>query len=275
VQELEHQLDDRRRQLSKRLSVNEERLLKELANDLPMLWTHKLVADRDRKALLRAAMDEVQIVKRPPQHVELKVIWKGGAVGNLSIELPRTPSPSSMPTDLVDLVRTLATKYDDAQIARVLARRRIKTPKKQLPFTAHRIADLRRKYEIPRCPDRARDEGATTYTVEQAAKVLGVSAPTIYAWLKLGLLHGEQITRSAPWSIEITDAERRRLIAAAPPGWLSLEQAAAEFGVSNQTILNWVKARKVDFVYVTKGRRRGLRIDIISAPYRTQQRLVD
>jgi excisionase family DNA binding protein len=274
VQQLELQLEDRKRQIAKRLSDDEERHLKELAHNLPGLWTHELVSDKDRKALLRAAIEEVQIRKQTPERVHLKVVWKGGALDELTVEMPRKP-PSSTPTDLVELVRTLATKYDDAQIARVLARRRIKTPKKKIAFTAHHVSDLRRKYGIPRCPERASEEATPTYTVEQAARLFGVSGPTIYSWLKLGILHGEQITASAPWSIEITDAERSRLSASSPPGWLSLKEASAELGVSKQTILNWVKAGKVEFVYVTHGRRRGLRIDGESAPYRAQQNLVD
>lgn len=275
VQELEQQRDDRKRQIAKPLTDEEERRLRELAHDLPALWAHEHVVDRDRKALLRTAIEEVQIRKQTPQQVHLKIIWKGGAVDELLIELPRLPPPASTPTDLVELVRTLATKYDDAQIARILARRRIKTPKKKLAFTAHHVGDLRLRYGIARCPAKSADERAATYTVEQAAKLLGVSGPTIYLWLKLGVLHGEQITEGAPWSIEITEAERARFVASAPDGWLCLREAAAELGVSKQTILNWVKARKVDFVYVMHGRRRALRIDGKTAPYRAQQNLVD
>jgi excisionase family DNA binding protein len=273
VQELEQQLDDRKRQIAKRLSEEEENRLKELAHDLPTLWAHDLVTDRDRKALLRAVIDEVQI-RKEKDNAHVKIIWKGGGVDELSIQLLRLPPPISAPTDLGELVRTLATRYDDGQIARIFARRRIKTPT-GLAFTAQHVGDLRRKHNIPRCPARTADENTTTYTVEQAARLFGVSGPTIYSWLKLGVLHGEQITKSAPWSIEITEAERARLIATAPAGWLSLQEAAVELGVSKQTILNWVKAGKVEYVYVTHGRRRGLRIDGKSAPYRAQQKLVD
>jgi DNA invertase Pin-like site-specific DNA recombinase/predicted DNA-binding protein (UPF0251 family) len=274
VDEIQQQLDERKRQVAKRLSDDEERLLVELAHDLPTTWKHELVSDRDRKALLRAAIDEVQI-RKETNRARLKVIWKGGAVDELSVDMPRAPAPPGTAPDLVELVRTLATRYDDAQIARVLARRRIKTPKKQLAFTANHVGDLRRKYGIPRCPDRAAEERAERYTVEQAAKLLGVSGTTIYTWLELGILHGQQIAESAPWSIEITEAERARLVADVPPGWLSLRDAAIELGVSRQTILNWVKAGKVEFVYVTRGRRRGLRIDAKTAPYRAQQNLMD
>lgn len=272
VQQLQFRVEDRRRVIAKQLTGDEEHRIKELARDLPTLWTHDLVADRDRKALLRAAIDEVQIRKHLRQ-VYLKVIWKGGAVDELSIELPRLAPPSGTP-DLVELVRTLATKYDDAQIARILARRRIRTPKKKVAFSANHVRDFRSRHGIPRCPERAADE-PTSYTVDQAARLLGVSGPTIYSWLKLGVLHGEQISVGAPWSIEITEAERARLRESAPAGWLSLQDAVAALGVSKQTILNWVKSKTIAFVYVTRGRRRGLRIDVNSAPYRAQQNLLD
>ena len=44
---------------------------------------------------------------------------------------------------------------------------------------------------------------------------------------------------------------------------------------SKQTIINWVKAKKIPYAYATRGRRRGLRIDVKSAPQRRQHRLLD
>ena len=58
-----------------------------------------------------------------------------------------------------------------------------------------------------------------------------------------------------------------------PKGWLPLREAAASLGVTRQSVLNWVKQGKVDYRYVTRGRRRGLRIDVASITCRLQPRL--
>jgi len=232
------------------------------------------VSDRDRKSLLRAAIEEVQLRKQE-RIVNAKVIWKGGAISETSIQLINLPPPPPTPPDLVDLIRELAKRYTDAQIAGVLVRRRIKTPKRQLTFTARHVGDLRRSYDIPRCPDPAPDATARTYTVDQTARLLNVSPPTVYLWLKLGVLVGEQVTAQAPWQIQLADADRNRLTPEPPPGWLTLAEAARELAISKQTLLNWVKARKIAYVYVVRGRRSGLRFDVNSAPQRKQQRLLE
>ena len=273
IEEIERQIAERERQALTPLTEDEQRQLLELARDLPALWGHESVSDKDRKALLRAAIDEVQLRKQG-REVNIKLVWKGGAATETCVTLPRVPRNPPTPPDLVQLVRELASRHTDAQIARIFSRRGIKTPR-ELPFTAQRVADLRRRYSIPCCPESLPEEDGTTYTVEQAAKLFGVSPPTIYSWLKLGILVGEQLTRGAPWAIRVRQADKERLTGQAPSGWLSLKEAACELGVSKQTVLNWVKAGKVSYVYETHGRRRGMKIDVKSAPQRRQGRLLD
>jgi len=275
VEQIEQQLSERRRQLAVPLTDDEQRQLRDLAQDLPKLWAHRRVTNKDRKALLRAAIEEVQI-RKEDRIANIKIIWKGQAVTETPVALLRLPPRSAAPPDLIALVGELAKRYSDAQIARILVRRGVRTPRKKLPFTAHHVTDLRLHHGIPRCPEPSpNDSGSTTYTVEQTAKLFGVSPPTIYAWLKLGILVGEQLTAGAPWSIQVTDDDRRRLGTSAPVGWLSLNDAVSELGLSKQTILNWVKAGKVSYVYATHGQRRGLRIDVKSAPLRKQAQLLD
>jgi transposase len=203
------------------------------------------------------------------------MIWKGGAVTELTVALNRLGQTTPAPSDLIELIRELATRYSDAQIARIFVRRGIKTPKKQVAFSAMHVRSLRHNYQIPCYHDPALNDDGPRYTVDQTARLFNVSMPTVYSWLKLGLLNGKQITAGAPWSIRVTETDRERLTPNAPPGWLSLKRAAAELGVSTQTILNWVKADKVRSVYAIRGRQSGLRIDAKSAPSRRQQRLLD
>jgi predicted site-specific integrase-resolvase len=132
------------------------------------------------------------------------------------------------------------------------------------------VATIRWNYDIPRYK-KPKDEQPKSYTAQQAAIVLQVSVPTIHNWLTAGFIRGEQIAEGAPWEIFLTDDDIKRLTAQeAPEGWLPLEQAAEELGVSKQTILNWVKCKKLEYIYVTKGKKKGLRIDINSTSYRKQ-----
>jgi DNA invertase Pin-like site-specific DNA recombinase len=274
VNALDQQLADRKRLVTLQLTESDEMQLRDLANDLPRLWAHQRITAKDRKALLRAAIEEVQL-RKEDRVVSAKVIWKGGAISETSIQLIRLAPPSPTPPDLIELIRELAKRHTDSQIAGILVRRRIKTPKRHLTFSPRHVGDLRRVYGIPRCPEPVPDAAGPTYTVEQTAALFNVNPATVYTWLKFGVLMGEQLTAQAPWSIRITDADRARLAPNAPAGWLPLSQAAAELAVSKQTLLNWVKLNKIHYVYVVQGRRSGLRFDVNSAPQRKQQRLLE
>jgi DNA invertase Pin-like site-specific DNA recombinase/predicted DNA-binding protein (UPF0251 family) len=87
-------------------------------------------------------------------------------------------------------------------------------------------------------------------------------------------LDEQQVTEGAPWEIFLTDEEIERLTARdAPEGWLSLSRAAQELGVSKQTVLNWVKSGKLQYIYITKGKKKGLRINTNSTSYRKQRNM--
>ena len=214
------------------------------------------------------AIQEAQLTKQD-RDVTVKIRWIGGAVTNKIVHLPKVRSKRHTSLDLVELVRQLAQKFNDDQIARILIRQGRKTAT-GLSFSAHKIANLRRNYGIPRYK-KPKGEQPKTYTAQQAAQILQVSTPTIHNWLNAGFIKGEQMTEGAPWEILLTDDDIKRLTAQdAPEGWLPLQLAAKELGVSKQTVLNWVKSKKLQYIYVTKGKKKGLRIKTLSTTYRKQ-----
>jgi hypothetical protein len=72
--------------------------------------------------------------------------------------------------------------------------------------------------------------------------------------------HNARGPPGAPWRIRIDQQLRDRLRPQAPDGWLPLGQAAARLGVARQTVLNKVQRGELNAVYLTQGRRKGLRI---------------
>lgn len=111
--------------------------------------------------------------------------------------------------ELIELIRTLATQFSDVQIARILSTKRLRTPK-GLPFTAARVAGLRNNYGIPPGPTVAR-KGKDVYGALEAAKLLDVDRATIIRWVEVGLLKGSQLTEGAPWRIQVTEEDLKRL----------------------------------------------------------------
>jgi excisionase family DNA binding protein len=129
-----------------------------------------------------------------------------------------------------------------------------------LPFNARRVRAVRERGNIPPAP-KAPPPG-TGVSINEAARRLGVSAPTVRRWLQEGLLPAEQTTEHARWRIRLTDEVMEHFVPTVPEGYVKLEDAARQLGVARQTVLNQVRAGRRRAVVVVEGKRRGLRIEI-------------
>jgi DNA invertase Pin-like site-specific DNA recombinase len=272
VENLRTQVRERQNHFQDKISKIETHQIRHLAQDLPALWNAPTTADKDKKRLLRAAIEAVHLTKKD-REVTVKILWMGGAVTENIVHLPKVRSKRANSLELVELVRQLARKFTDDQIARILIRQGHKTPT-DLPFNAHKVANLRYNYEIPHY-EKPETEQLKTYTAQQASQVLGVSVPTVHHWLKSGFIRGNQLTEGAPWEILLTNEDINRLTAQnAPSGWVPLSQATDDLGVSQQTVLNWIKSGKLEYIYVTKGNKKGLRINVNSTSCRKQMNII-
>ncbi len=113
-----------RREREPRRTITEQvrsRLLA-IGPDLASLWNATTTTARDRKELLRTLIDEVVVrVEREAFCAHLTVRWKGGALTDIDLDLPRSrPATIRTSEDTVELLRRLAAHYPDAVIAGVL-----------------------------------------------------------------------------------------------------------------------------------------------------------
>ena len=73
------------------LTSEERELIDRLGNDLEQVWTAPTTSARDQKELLRTLLAEVIVkVDRPAAKAELTLRWRGGALTDLVIPLPRS-----------------------------------------------------------------------------------------------------------------------------------------------------------------------------------------
>ena len=250
--------------LNQGLTESEQSRVRCLARDVAQIWKAPTTSHRDRKRLLRAALDRV-LINSEDRLIQVKVYWKGGQVDALQLPRARRGDPVATTDEtVVALIRNLAADgLDDTQIARVASRQGLRTAT-GLSFTKRRVQSIRSQYGIA-CGNTLRDAGGPVFTAEQAARELGVSSQTVHQWLSCGLLTGRQAAPGAPWRIVLDEQTRSRLAGnQAPDGWVGLQEAARRLGVTKQTVSTWVKQRKLPAVRVTKGRRRGWRICVDS-----------
>ena len=259
----EAELGAREHRRPRGLTSEERRLIDRLGNDLEQVWTAPTTSARDRKELLRTLLAEVIVkVDRPASQAELTLRWRGGALTDLVIPLPRsTYRPLHTDEKTLSLLRRLAVHYPDAMIASILNRQGRRSARGER-FTAISVAGLRTYRRIPRYQPPTDPPDGHLLTVTEAARELGVAASTLHRWLQDGFIGGEQLTPGAPWQIRLTDELRARFTEEAPPGWLPMWTAMKALGVSRQTVLQRVKRGQLRAVHVRRGRQPGLRIEV-------------
>jgi excisionase family DNA binding protein len=276
LQAIEPQAQARIEALEKPLTSEEQETLRSYAEDLARLWHAPTTRSQDRKRIIRCLIEHVVVtVPKGESNLKAEVHWTGGEVTRSEV-LRGQSGIHRYVTDpeLIGLVRELATEFSDEQIARILHRKRLRTGT-GLPFTARRVTNLRYTHGIPGTASR-KLEGDNIHTAEQAAELLGVSRDSVIRWIEAGLLRGSQMTAGAPWRVEVTEQDRRRLIAAnVPEGWLSLKAAAGALGLSQQTVLQRLKSGQIEAIRVRVGRRSGWRIRVSPSSYDRQPSLLD
>src|SRR2546429_1706869 len=115
----------RRERERPRVLTHEERdRLLALGPDLAVVWHASTTTPRDRKELLRTLLEEVIIkVERDKAAAHLTLRWKGGALNEIDLALPRSrPATIRTDEDTIALVRRLAGHYPDAPIPGRLSR---------------------------------------------------------------------------------------------------------------------------------------------------------
>ena len=151
---------------------------------------------RDRKELLRALIEEVIVkVERDKAAARLTLRWKGGALDEIDLALPRSrPATIRTDEDTIALVRRLAEFYPDTVIAGILNRQG-RTTAYGHRFEASRVGNLRRHWNIPCFESSAEQAEGELLTIKKAAAVLGVAPSTIHRLLMYDGIILAQLTR--------------------------------------------------------------------------------
>jgi DNA invertase Pin-like site-specific DNA recombinase len=256
----EAELTLREQQHPRALSEEERERLLALGADLGRVWSVPTTTDRDRKQLIRCLIEDVTLgVEREERRAQLTIRWKGGAVSELVVPLPRHQPTIRTEEDTIELIKRLAVHYDDGRIAGILNRQGRRSARGER-FTQIIVGGLRRYRGIPAYQPPAHTPDGELMPVYKAAEQLGVAPSTIFRWLQDGFIAGEQDTPGAPWRIRVNDQLRSLFVEHAPPGYIPIVDAMRTLGVSRQTVLQRVKRGELQALHVRNGRRKGLRI---------------
>jgi hypothetical protein len=184
-----------------------------IAADLEAAWNAPGVTMRARQQLVRALIGEI-IARYDANSGEIVLIihWRGGQHSELRVRKPKPGEHECRTADeAVAVIRTMATRWSDEDIATTLNRMGLPTGQGKT-WTAHRVGSLRRVRGIHAF--KSAEKNGEWLTMREAAAKLGVSNHQIRRLIKEGVLPAEQVVFDAPWQIRARDLQDQRVSAA-------------------------------------------------------------
>jgi DNA invertase Pin-like site-specific DNA recombinase len=213
------------------LSAEEEARILAMGENFSDIWQSDCCPPALKKMIFRTVVEEV-IVRTDAEKrtLQFTVHWKGGTHTQLTMERPRSATDCATSVDALDVIRRMAVRHGDDQIASVLNRLGYSTGKNKR-WNQTRVATARRNHSIPgqrrALPDPDR------VSLNEAARICRVSSKTIARLVEAGLLKHEQVTPRAPWGIcraDLNSEPVRSIIdELLRTGKLILQRGCAEF----------------------------------------------
>ena len=152
---------------------------------------------------LRTVLEEIIVSSdEATGTLHLTVHWKGGVHTQLEMQRPRSATECATPMEALDIIRRMAVRHGDDQIASVLNRLGHSTGKGKR-WNQIRVATARRNHSIAGQKRALPDPDRISLT--EAARICRVSHRSIERLVEAGLLEREQVTPRAPWQIRRTD----------------------------------------------------------------------
>jgi Recombinase/Recombinase zinc beta ribbon domain len=187
------------------LSCEEEARIRSMGENFAEIWQNDCCPPTLKKMIFRTAMEEI-IVRTDAEKktLEFTIHWKGGVHTQLAMERPRPATEAATPMEALEIIRRMAVRHGDDQIASVLNRLGYSTGKGKR-WNQTRVATARRNYSITG-PKRALPDPERV-SLNEAARVWGVSHRTIERLVEAGLLKRDQATPRAPWEIRRADLD--------------------------------------------------------------------
>ena len=191
------------------VTEEEKRKIAALGERFQEVWESEYCSSSLKKKIMRTVVEEIIVnLDEESQMLKFVIHWKGGC--HTEFDMPKPPSGVGQKTSMEDLeiIRKMAVRYGDADIARVLNKlgRRTATGKRWNEF---RVGTIRGKYSIFGHIRTIKDP--EILTLGQAAKYLEVSKTTIKRLVSSGVLEKKQTAPWAPWEIKRSDLDSVRI----------------------------------------------------------------
>ena len=181
------------------LSDEERETILALGRCFEQVWWSTRCPMELKKKIVRTVIEEVIVNLDEATNILCFVIhWKGGTHTQLEMGKPKAPVGQKTADEDLDIIRKMAVRYGDDEIAYVLNKLGHRTGKGK-PWSQERVATARRNHSI--AGQKRATPDPEILSMGQAARYCGVSTATIKRLVSSGLLHKEQVVPWAPWEI--------------------------------------------------------------------------
>jgi DNA invertase Pin-like site-specific DNA recombinase len=185
------------------LTAEEEAQILAMGENFAETWQSDQCPPELKKMIFRTVVQEIIVhTDLEKRTLQFTIHWKGGTHTQFTMERPRSATESATPMEALEIIRRMAVRHGDDEIASVLNRLGYSTGKNKR-WNQTRVATARRNYSIAGQKHALPDP--ETVSLNEAARICGVSHRTIERLVEAGLLKREQVTARAPWRIRRTD----------------------------------------------------------------------
>ena len=185
------------------LSSKEEAEIRSMGENFAEVWHSDRCPPTLKKMIFRTAIEEIMVRTDARKEVlQFTIHWKGGVHTQLEMDRPRSATETSTPMEALEVIRRMAVRHGDDQIASVLNRLGYVTGKGNR-WNQTRVATARRNHSIAGQKRALADP--ERISLNEAARLCGVSHRSIERLVEAGLLKREQVAPRAPWEILRSD----------------------------------------------------------------------
>jgi len=201
------------------LSATERLAIRRLASDVPALWQAPSTTAADRQAIIRQLVERVIVtVRGESEQVEVQIHWQGGQGTQATLTRPvaRLDQLSYYPQLMARVTTLHAEGHPPMAIACLLNEEAWRPAKRCKTFNSAMVQSLLTRLGLRhqrRTPASEVVRNTDEWTLAELSHRLDTPEPTLYRWLRCGVLSGRQVTQQGHplWLIQADDTVLEQL----------------------------------------------------------------
>lgn len=213
------------------LSAKEREAIRQLASDIPALWSASTTTVQDKQEIIRLLIERIIVtIEGKTEKVHIEIHWIGGYKSSTDFIRPIAKLEQlSYYNELLDRVTNLREKgMERREIADILNQEGWRPPKWQRDFNVGMVGSLlskrsSNKYRKTRA--KAVNRMQNELTLRELSQKSHIPEPTLYSYLRKNILNARRATdvsRSGIWLVTADEKEIKRLQAlhSQPKEWI-------------------------------------------------------